>query len=379
MSVTELREFFVVCTLGLEPALERELQALGAQSIVIQRGGATCRGDLALGYAMNLWLRSAIRVQEFVLEGRALSVPDLYRIVRAYDWSRTTGPDLTLAVDATVTSGWMTHSGYAAQVVKDAIVDQIRELHGTRPDVDRRQPDLPLKLVLRDDHVLLYRNLSGPSLHKRGWRQVQVKSPLNEATAAGLLILAEWTPQQTLVDPMCGSGTFLIEAAHMAMDRAPGLMRHFPFEAWPDFDADQWSRLRAAARQRMRPSPGVELLGVDWHPGAIAIARSTADAAGVGRAIRFEQQSAGEVRLENPPAVVTVNPPYGERLGQDEAELYDSWRQLARFLHEECSGAVAWVLSGNPELTRVLRLKSSRKHPLRNGSIDCRWLRYDVR
>ena len=129
----------------------------------------------------------------------------------------------------------------------------------------------------------------------------------------------------------------------------------------------------------MRPSPGVELLGVDWHPGAIAIARSTADAAGVGRAIRFEQQSAGEVRLENPPAVVTVNPPYGERLGQDEAELYDSWRQLARFLHEECSGAVAWVLSGNPELTRVLRLKSSRKHPLRNGSIDCRWLRYDVR
>ncbi len=377
--MTDLRSYFVVCTLGLEPALERELGALGASDITPQRGGITCRGDLALGYAMNLWLRTAIRVQEFVLEGRAQSVPDLYRLVHDYDWSHTAGPSITLAVDATVTSAWMTHSGYAAQVVKDAIVDQIRDRHGVRPDVDRRQPDLPLKLVLRDEEVLLYRNLSGPSLHKRGWRRVQVKSPLNEATAAGLLMLAGWEPTQSLVDPMCGSGTFLIEAAHIAMDRAPGLMRHFPFEAWPDFDADAWSRLRADARKRMRSSPGVELMGADHHPGAIAIARSGAEAAGVAHAIRFEQKPADALRLEHPPAMVAVNPPYGERLGEDEAELHDSWRQLARFLHEECSGAVAFVLSGNPELTRVLRLKSSRKHPVRNGSIDCRWLRYDVR
>src|SRR5690606_31084271 len=145
------------------------------------------------------------------------------------DWGTMLTPRQTLAIDATVASAWMTHSNYAAQIVKDAIVDQLREVHGERPDVDREHPDLPLKLVLRGEDVILYRNLSGPSLHKRGWRRVQVKSPLNEATAAGLLLLSDWDRKSSLVDPMCGSGTFLIEAAHLAMDRAPGILRRFPF------------------------------------------------------------------------------------------------------------------------------------------------------
>ena len=250
--MTDLHEYYVVCTLGLEAAVASELQALGATEIAMGRGGVTCQGDRRAGYAMNLWLRSAIRVQDLVLRGRATSPPELYRCVQDVDWSKLLSPQLTLAIDATVMSDWMTHSNYAGQIVKDAIVDQLRDKFGERPDVDRERPDLPLKLVLRGEDVILYRNLSGASLHKRGWRRVQVKSPVNEATAAGLLLLSEWDRKSTLVDPMCGSGTFLIEAAHLAMDRPPGLMRRFPFERWPDFDAVVWSELRAAARARMR-------------------------------------------------------------------------------------------------------------------------------
>lgn len=377
--VSALREYFVVCTLGLESVVAREVEELGAQDIRLGRGGVTCVGDRRLGYAMNLWLRAAIRVQDLVLRGQATSPAELYRCVRAVDWSEILSPAHTLAVDASVMSMWMTHSNYAGQVVKDAIVDQLRERHGTRPDVDRELPDVPLKLVLRENEVILYRNLSGSSLHKRGWRRVQVKSPLNEATAAGLLLASEWDRASTLVDPMCGSGTFLIEAAHMVMGRPPGLARRFPFERWPDFDHLAWTELRADARRKMRREPGVELIGFDHHPGAIAIAKASAEAAGVAASVRFEQRTAAEARLSRPPGMVVVNPPYGERLGQDESQLYDSWRQLARFLHEECSGSVAWVLSGNPELTRLLRLRTSRKVPVRNGPLDCRWLRYEIR
>lgn len=377
MSAT--REYYVVCTLGLEAVVVRELEELGALDIRPGRGGITCFGDRRLGYAMNLWLRAAIRVQDLVLRGHASSPPELYRCVRDVDWSELLSPAHTLAIDATVMSTWMTHSNYAGQIVKDAIVDQLRERHGSRPDVDRELPDVPLKLVLRETEVILYRNLSGASLHKRGWRPVQVKSPLNEATAAGLLLATEWDRRSTLLDPMCGSGTFLIEAAHLAMGRPPGIARRFPFERWPDFDATAWSELRAQARQATRSEPAVELIGIDRHPGAIAIAKASAHAAGVGAFVRFEQASVGESRLPQAPGLVVVNPPYGERLGNDETDLYDSWRQLARFLHEECAGAVAWVLSGNPELTRLLRLRTSRKMPVRNGPIDCRWLRYEIR
>ncbi|MEZ5963565.1 MAG: RNA methyltransferase [Planctomycetota bacterium] len=377
--MSDAREYFVVCTLGLEAVVAHELEELGAQDLRVGRGGISCVGGRRLGYAMNLWLRAAIRVQDLVLRGSAGSPPELYRCVREVDWSELLSPAHTLAIDASVMSSWMTHGNYAAQVVKDAIVDQLRERHGVRPDVDRELPDVPLKLVLRENDVILYRNLSGASLHKRGWRRVQVKSPLNEATAAGLLLASEWDRTSSLVDPMCGSGTFLIEAAHIAMGRPPGLTRRFPFERWPDFDATAWSELRAEARRRMRSEPGVELVGFDRHPGAIAIAKASAEAAGVGAFVRFEQRAAVDAHLPRPPGMVVVNPPYGERLGEDETQLYDSWRQLARFLHEECSGSVAWVLSGNADLTRLLRLRTSRKLPVRNGPLDCRWLRYEIR
>jgi len=374
------RDYYVSCGRGLEPAVVGELEALGLDHIVERRGGVAFRGDKRAGYLACLWLRSAIRVQEQLLDAQVHDATDLYDAVSEIDWDLYLTPDQTLAVTAAIRDApEFTHSGYTALRAKDAIVDQQRARHGRRSSVDTQMPDLPLKLVLRGDRLLLYRDLAGVSLHKRGYRPVQVKSPLNEATAAGLLLRSGWDKASPLVDPMCGSGTFLIEAALMACDYAPGLLRTFPFEFWIDFDADIWDALLDAARARVKPKLGFQLAGADRHPGAISIAKESAQLARVGELVSFHVEGAATWEPPMHPAFVVTNPPYGERLGDDEEDLESSWHDLGTFLHERCAGAEAWVLSGNREVTRLLRLRASARVPVMNGPIECRWLRYELR
>jgi putative N6-adenine-specific DNA methylase len=370
--------YFAPCTLGLEDALVAELTGLGAQQITARPGGASFRGDRRLGYAANLWLRSAIRVQEQILQAPAAGRDALYEAVGTLDWQRYLGVDQTLSIDASVRDSAVTHSGFAALTAKDAIVDQFRAALGRRPSVDTTSPDLPLKLVLTRDVLTLYRNLSGTSLHKRGWRPVQVKSPLNEATAAGLLILCGWDRASPLADPMCGSGTFLIEAAGLAADRAPGLRRTFAFQLWPDFDAALWTELRTEAVGRARPTLPFLLEGADRHAGAVSIAQQSAEAAGVASLLRLRVAAATEWQPATAPATVICNPPWGERLGEGE-DLLQSWRDLGTFLHDRCTGARAYVLCGNADLTRHLGLRAARRWPVMNGPIECRLLEYEVR
>jgi putative N6-adenine-specific DNA methylase len=374
----DIRTYFAACTLGLEPAVSQELRSLGVRDAVEKRGGVAFRGDRRIGYAANLWVRSAVYVQERILEGPAHSPEELYTRVSEVDWGSYMSLDQTLAVDAAVRDSGITHSLHAALTVKDAIVDQFRERLGKRPNVDTEAPDLPLKLLVRRDVATLYRNLSGTSLHRRGWRPIQVKSPLNEAIAAGLLILSEWDRASPLVDPMCGSGTFVIEAACLAADRAPGLLRVFPFECWPDFDAEAWQELRADAERRAKDTLPFVLEGADRHAGALDLARKGARAAGVEKMTRFTVAEATRFVPAQRPMMVAVNPPWGMRLGAGE-DLVESWRALGNFMHSRCGGAVAHVLSGNAELTRHLGLRASRKHVVMNGPIECRWIRYEVR
>jgi len=348
----ETREFHAACALGLEPAREAELSGLGAAEIRVLRGGATFRGDLRLGYAANLWLRSALRVQELLFRAPLRNAAELHARVEAFPWEELMGLGQTLAVDAALQDSFLTHSGLLALKVKDGVVDRFRRLSGRRPDVDTADPDLPLMALLKRDELSLYRNLSGPSLHKRGWRPIQVKSPLNESIAAGLLLLSGWDRKSPLVDPMCGSGTFVIEAALLAAERAPGLRRRFAFMRWPDFERRAWEALRSAAEGRAR-------------------------AAGVERLVRFTHAEAAAFAPRVPPAVVFVNPPWGGRLGEGE-DLAVSWRDLGNFLRERCPGARAFVLSGSPEPTRHLRLKAARRFALRDGPVDCRLLEYPI-
>lgn len=372
------REYFAPCTLGLEPALAWEVEGLGAEAIREQKGGVAFAGDLELGYRANLWLRTAIRVQEKLFQGRCRDDRDLYELCRRIDWAELMSLETTFAIDATVRDSGITHSKYAALRCKDAICDQFRDATGERPSVDTTAPDLPIKVAVIRNTATIYRNLSGTSLHKRGWRPIQVKSPLNESIAAGLLILSGWDQQSNLVDPMCGSGTFLIEAACMASGRAPGRLRMFAFETWPDFDEDLWETLRREARAGELDELDFCIEGADRHSGALQLAKKSAHAADVGPFIRYQHCSARDFVPAAPPAQVVVNPPYGQRLGEGQ-DLLDSWDELSTFLHTHCRGAHAHVLSGNKDLSRHLGLRAASRTPVRNGPIDCRWLGYEIR
>ena len=357
--------------------LADELRDLGARDVTIVAGGALFGADAALACRATFWLRSAVRVLEPVVRGRVGDFDSLYELAARARWEDLVGVRRTFAVRASVTDGPFTDRHFAALRVKDALVDRVRKKRGSRPSVDRRDPDVPLRLVVRGREATVFRDLAGDSLHRRGYRPVQVKSPLPEAVAAGLLLLAGWDRDSSLLDPMCGSGTFVIEAAALAADRAPGFARRFAAERFPDADPRLWKRLREEAADRLRRSLSFRLLGVDRHPGAIGIAKRSARAADLSHLVQFKVGDAAVFEPPFPPAVVVANPPWGERLGEG-SDLVASWRALGTLLRR-CPGAQAYVLSGAPGLTRHIGLRSSQRWPVRVGQLDARWLRYEMR
>ncbi len=366
--------------MGIEEALEEELKALGATHIDGSPGHRTFLGPKNLGYKACLWLRTAIRVQEVLAKFEAHSEQEFYDGVYSMPWERICGKDRTLSVDASIRNAFSKHSKYVGLLCKDAVVDRIRDRLGSRPNVDTQDPDLPLKLTIQEGKVYLYRNLNHMSLHKRGYRPIQVKSPLNEALAAGLLILSGWDRKSPLVDPMCGSGTFLIEAAGMALGHAPGLGRNFSFERFQDFDPILWASLRQEAMDQERDThPLPPLLGADRHAGALEIARKSLALAGLEGEVRLTNTDLKSYHPEVAPKMVITNPPYGHRIGTDTEDLENSWKDLGDFLRRECGGGVAWILCGNKDLTRGLRLRTERRIPVRNGPLDCRFLKYSIR
>lgn len=371
------KRYFATCTLGVESVLAEEIAALGAWNIRAGRGGVSFEADRRIAYSACLRLRSATRVQQELARSPVRSEEDLYRFAKSGPWSRYITPRNTLSVDASLKDSSFTHSGFVAQRVKDAVADWFREKTGRRPSVDRKAADLPLKVLVEGDLAILYRDLAGESLHKRGYRPAQVKSPLNEAVAAGLLGLANWKGDAPLVDPMCGSGTFLIEGALIALRRAPGLGRSFAFERWSDFDAVLFERLKAEARAGERRDLPFTLEGADVHRGAIGVAAAAAKAAGVAPFIRFTHRAVDRFLPEAKPHTVVANPPYGVRLGEG-GNPADAWRDLGRFLKERCSPSRAFILCGDKALSAHLKLKAKRRHPVYNGPIECRFLEYEL-
>ncbi|MEK7866231.1 MAG: THUMP domain-containing protein [Planctomycetota bacterium] len=371
------RDYFVPCPPGLDGVVAGELTALGATDVRRLKTGVGCRGDAGLRHRANLWLRAAIRVLEPILHADVSSPEQLYDAVRSVDWSLHMRGDQTLAVDSRLTGSKLRHTSYASLKVKDAIVDQFREKTGSRPDVDTQAPDLPLHLFIGGERMTLSRDTSGTTLHKRGYREAMVKSPLNEALAAGIVHLTRWDRGSSLADPMCGSGTIPIEAAMIAARRAPGLLRaRFPFEGWPDHDAAAWEKAKEEARAAALPTLPFPIYASDHHEGALDLARKSARAAGVEGLLRFSACDVGEFAADPPPATVIMNPPYGERLDAD-ADLPAVYKKMGAMLRR-FPGAKAWVLSGNASLTRFLGLKASKELTLWNGTIECRLLRYEV-
>lgn len=371
--------YFATTPKGLEPVLARELTALGAAEIKADRGGVHFSGDLALGLRANLWLRSAMRVLEVVAERLpAGDAAELYEAARALRWHERLGPKQTIAVEAHGKTRGLIHTHFTALKIKDAIVDEIRDAVGSRPSVDPREPDVRVMAHLRDERATLYLDLSGESLHRRGYRFVQTEAPLKEALAAGILLWAGWSGQKPLADPMCGSGTFSIEAALLALGRAPNLARRFGVERWPSFGAAEakvLKELRAQARGAERAE--VELLASDVSARSLDAARANAKAAGVYSSIRFAQRDVRQLAPLSPPGLIVMNPPYGERIGGEPPELLALYRELGAQLrtlgkHE------AVILSGNPRLGRLLKMFPKEEIKVYNGPIECSLSRYEI-
>ena len=373
------RRYFVTCHKGLEEATAAELRApeIAAQDVELGSAGVRFAGGKAIGYRANLWLRSGIRVLEELARGPAAGPDELYAWALELDWPAYLDLKQTFSVEARVWDSQVTHSQYAARRVKDALCDAFRKRTGRRPDVDAQNADLPLFLYLYRDEACLYRDMSGVTLHKRGYRDALHKSSLNEALAAGILILAGYDGSVPFLDPMCGAGTFAIEAALMALRRAPGLKRkQFAFERWPDFEKALWKECKSRAHAQARYELRAPIAGNDHHAGALSLARKDAEAAGVAEFVEFSQSDVAEYAPPFAPGLVAVNPPWGQRLAGE--DVVDAWRKLGRFLRERCAGARVWVLSGDAELPRGLGLTPERTVVLRTGNVECRLVRYEL-
>ncbi len=371
--------FFATCARGLEPLVAGELTALNAQDIEQGRGGVAFHGDRSLLYLANLWLRTAVRVLMPILRADVGSPDDLYQVVRGIDWSQYLSPDHTLAVDSNVRDSSITHSKYAALRVKDAICDQFMDRCGRRPSVDVETPMIGLNLHIDHDEAVLSFDSSGDSLHKRGYRPIQSKAPLNESLAAALLMLSGWSPDLPLIDPLCGGGTLPIEAAWMALDRPPGLTRRrFGFQSWMDFDIGLWTQLRHEARRRVKPALPAPILGFDAHRDSLHFSQENARAAGVGHLLKFAQRDLVDFTPpESPAGVMICNPPYGERLGE-EKQLRGLYQVLGNVMKERCPGWRLCVFTGNARLSREIDLPLEKEIQLYNGRLPCRFLCYGV-
>jgi len=371
---------------GIEPLLADELRALGAGDVKETRAGVMFTGDLTLAYRVCLWSRVANRVLLPLAQFPAPTPEALYDGVRSIDWSTHLDQNGTLAVEFNAYRSAITHTHYGALKVKDAIVDQFRERTGVRPSVATNEPDVRINVYVHADVASLSIDLSGESLHRRGYRADTVTAPLKENLAAAILLRAGWPAIAreggALVDLMCGSGTLPIEAALMASDSAPGLDRsYYGFLRWRGHDAASWEALLAEAHARR--AAGIKKLpairGYDSDPAAVRVALVNVERAGLTGRVHIERRYLADCRSEHVEhaGLVVVNPPYGERLGE-ESELPGLYRELGSVLKRCYEGWRAAVFTGNPELGKVMGLRAHKMHVLYNGAIECKLLHFEV-
>jgi putative N6-adenine-specific DNA methylase len=372
-------ECFAVCAPGLEPWLHQEIAALKLARVERQVGGVRFDATADEIGRANLELRTAIRVLVRVTRFSARNEEELAAGVEAVDWSRWMHPDGTLRVDARSKDSALDHTLYVEQRTKDAVCDALRARFGLRPTVSLDDPDLAIDVHLYQDRCTVSVDSSGDSLHKRGWRRFQGRAPLAETFAAACALASEWDRRSPLVDPFCGSGTILIEAARLAAGMAPGAIRaRFGCERWPGHDARAFDALRAAARARGALPKKLSLVGYDAHPEAIEGARENAAAAGVAPAIRFEVARAETIAWKPGWAAwVVSNPPWGERVG-DERGAEVTLKSLGDRLRELARGYRFGFLLGKKGLDRALGLPIARREGWLNGGVDCEFVTGEV-
>lgn len=364
-------------TLGLEEVLATELLKLGAKNIEQHNRAVSFYGDAGFMYKANLCLRTAIRILKPLTSGKAQNEHQLYDLIDSVSWDKYLSLDQTLAVTAALNTEYFNHNQYVAQKCKDAIVDQFRAKTGARPSVDRENPDFGLYVYIFDDEVNIMLDSSGVPLYKRGYRIDTNLAPINESLAAGLVLLSGWDGRLPLYDPMCGSGTILIEAALIAANVPPGYFRQsYCFKNWPDFDEELYEKIYESCISKINDNKPV-ILGTDISPHVLKKAKENAKSARVEEMISFKQADFFETNFgEEKKYTIIMNPPYGERMNKDDIASF--YKKIGDTFKHKYKGSSAWIISSNAEAFKKVGLKTSRKIPVYNGGLECRFCKYEL-
>lgn len=361
--------------MGLEPVLARELTELGANDVEIGRRMVSFRGDKELMYRANFQLHTAIRILKPIRHFKAQTADEVYDEVKKIDWTQFLTPEQTFSVDSVVFSEEFRHSKFVSYKVKDAIVDQFRESTGKRPNISVANPDIRLNMHIAEDRCTLSLDSSGESLHRRGYRQENVEAPLNEVLAAGMILMTGWRGETDFIDPMCGSGTLLIEAALIAHNMAPGVFRkEYAFEKWPDFDKDLFDEIYNDDSQEREFKH--HIYGYDNDIKAVNTAKTNVKAAGFSSDITVEEADFKDFKQPSEKSIIVMNPPYGERISTP--DLLGTYKMIGERLKHQFVNNDAWILSYREECFEQIGLRPSIKIPLYNGSLECEFRKYQT-
>ena len=361
---------------GLEEVMARELRDLGAEDIDLLKRGISFTGDKRLLYLANYKCRTALRILVPVSSFRASTEAMLYDGVRAIPWEKWLDFRGKFAVDSVISFSPFSHSGYVSLKAKDAIADRFRDKFGKRPDVSTSDPDLRINVHLFKEECTVSIDSSGASLHLRGYRKVQTEAPMNEVLAAGIILLSDWDRKAPLIDPMCGSGTILIEAALMAGKVPSGYYRPlFGFERWKDFDNRLWEQVKRECEEQI-VEPSVPIRGYDRDEKAIEASLSNIEEAGVENFVKVEKADFNTTPPPYPGGFLLTNPPYGERIKVEDLKLF--YKELGDVLKKNFAGYTAWLLGSDQEALKFIGLRPSRRIKVMNGPLECRLVKFEL-
>lgn len=364
-------QFFATCPRGLEALLADELKQVGASAIKPTDGGVSFSGDMAVCYRANLESRIATRIMWRVASGRYASEDDLYQAAYKLAWPSWFKVSNDFMVKVTGVKCPLKSLEFATLRIKDAVCDRFRQAVGSRPYIDTREPDVRIHAYLTEDNYQFYLDTSGNALYQRGLRRASIEAPLRENLAAGIIKLSGWQPGTPFLDPMCGSGTFLLEAVMMALNIAPGSHRSFGFEKLNNFDEVLWKKLRQEALKKAKPVSFAKIYGSDADLRAVRVAKQNLQQAGLLEAVQVAHSEFTQISAPAGEGVMVANPPYGVRIGEDEglAELYP---KMGETLKRKFAGWNAYFLTNDMRLPKLMRLAPSKRTPLFNGPLECR-------
>ena len=370
-------DFFAPCPRGLETILLADLEKLGANNVRSTEGGVHFSGDWALCYRANLESRIASRILWRIKETQYRTEQDIYQAAFQLQWQRWFDVTHTIRVNTTAIRCPLKSLEFITLLVKDAVCDRFRAHCNERPSVDTLDPDVRIHVFIEDDRLMLYLDTSGDALFKRGVRSHTNIAPIRENLAAGILRLMNWQPGTPLLDPMCGSGTFLIEAAQMSLNIQPGIARNFAFEMLKNFDASSWNTMREKAIAAQLPAKPLELYGSDLYGDALKTAWRNLDEAGLSECVELKQANVLEIPAPAEHGMLVANLPYGERMGELD-ELAELYPKLGDALKRKFGGWTAYLFTADKAILKLMRLSPSKRTPLFNGAIECRLLEYKI-